>query len=78
MPSEGNPYDPKKQPSQYKLWESRERRRRAKEKAEAPPPPKEEEEEEPGFFSSFFDRDKTIDDAVEGRRRKAQSTDDAN
>ena len=76
MPSAENPYEPGT--ARYKLWERRESDRRAKEKAEAPPPPKEEEEEEPGFFSSFFDRGKVIDDAVEGKRRKNQSTDDAN
>lgn len=52
------------------------REREAVEKAipkEAVPTP----EKEKGFFDSFFDRDKTIDEAVEGRR-KNQSTDSNN
>lgn len=37
----------------------------------------EPEEEEEGFFSSFFNREDTIDDAVENAQRR-QNTDEAN
>lgn len=51
----------------------------AKEAADTPP---KEEEEEKGFFDSFFERDKKIDDEVEraqtGARRHRQSTDRSN